>query len=216
MGYKKELTGQRFGRLTVVKYVGTKNRKSMWLCKCDCGEETVSSCTNLTGGGSTSCGCKRREVCSSRMKSRNYKHGGTNTRLFRIWTGIKTRCLDQNVSEYPRYGGRGITICDEWKESFSSFRDWALSSGYSDELTCDRIENNKGYSPENCRWVDIKTQQNNKRTNKLLTYKDETHTVSEWERIRGFKRGLILSRLRLGWSAEKAIEDEVMHRKRVV
>lgn len=214
MEYRKDLTGQRFGRLTVVKYVGKQNKRSMWLCKCDCGGETISSCTNLTSGGSTSCGCKRQEVCSSRMKKRNYRHGGSKTRLFRIWSGIKTRCLDKNVIEYPRYGGRGITICDEWKESFTSFRDWALSNGYSDELTCDRIDNNGDYCPENCRWVDIKTQQNNKRTNKFLTYKNETHTVSEWEKIRGFKRGLILSRLKLGWSIEKAIESEVG--KRVV
>ena len=207
MGAILDLTGKRFGSLTAVRYVGKRGGESIWECKCDCGGKTESSTSNLTGGLSTSCGCKRKKTCSDRMKRINYKHGGTNTRLFRIWSGIKTRCFDENAPEYKNYGGRGITLHDLWKADFSEFQKWAAESGYNDTLTIDRIDVNGNYEPGNCRWVTMKEQANNKRTNRLISFNGETHSVSEWEQLKGAPRDSIRRRLNAGWSIERALTE---------
>lgn len=108
------------------------------------------------------------------------KHGQCGTRLYNIFRGMKKRCYNKNCKDFYKYGGRGITVCDEWKDSFQAFYDWSIANGYFDNLTIDRIDNNKGYSPDNCRWVDIKTQSNNTRKNVFLTYNGETMTLAEW------------------------------------
>lgn len=216
MGTIKDLTGIKFGSLTVVGYIGKRNGKSVWRCKCDCGNETESMTSNLTRGLSTSCGCKRKKTCSDRMKAINYKHGGSRTRLFRIWSGMKSRCFDKNDPAYPRYGGRGVKVCDEWKENFPAFQQWALSSGYSEVLSIDRINVNGGYCPENCRWATREEQANNKRTNRFITYGGKTMTISQWERSLGYRRGLILVRLKNGWSVERAIREDPNSHKGVI
>nr|DAU55976.1 MAG TPA: PVL ORF-50-like family [Caudoviricetes sp.] len=205
MGQFKNISGERFGSLTVISYFGKKNGKSMWRCKCDCGGETISSTSNLMGGRSTSCGCKRKKTCSDRMKSINHKHGGAGTRLFRIWTGMRTRCLNKKDKAYPRYGGRGITICAEWKDDFKKFEEWSLSNGYSEELTLDREDNNGPYSPDNCRWATHRQQGNNKRTNTIIQCFGISHTLSEWSEITGIPSGRISSRVKNGWELEKAL-----------
>jgi len=136
-----DLTGRRFGMLEAIRRDENIKEKVSWVCKCDCGKFTSSTTGNLLRGKSASCGCVRT------------KHNGKGTRLYRIWTGIKTRCLNPNDHAWDRYGGRGISICEEWKDNFGAFQDWAFSHGYDNTLTIDRKENDKGYFPDNCRWI---------------------------------------------------------------
>lgn len=155
-----DLTGLQFGRLTVVGRMGSNaHRESVWRCKCVCGNESVVTRSNLRNGNTTSCGCYGKE----RKSAANKTHGDTGTRLYRIWKAMRTRCYNPNSPAFQYYGRRGISICEQWKRSYTSFRAWAAANGYRDELTIDRINVNKGYSPDNCRWVTMAEQNKNKR-----------------------------------------------------
>ena len=132
-----------------------------------------------------------------------------NKRISRIYWNMKTRCYNQSSNKYHSYGGRGIRICDEWKNSFANFKEWALNNGYADNLTLDRINNNGNYEPNNCRWATIKQNTNNTRKNRLLTYNGETHTMSEWCEILGVKLGTLSSRIYRGWSVEDAMTKPI-------
>ena len=172
MGNAIDITGLRFGRLTVVSHNGKdKYGQMMWLCRCDCGVLVTCLSGNLRYGRTTSCGCLRRDNGVKHAKSLT-KHGQHNTRLYRIWNTMKNRCHNPNTKNYFRYGGRGVFVCDEW-QSFVPFYEWAMANGYQSHLTLDRIDNYSGYSPSNCRWATMKEQQNNKRTHQNKRMEEE-------------------------------------------
>lgn len=186
-----DLTGQVFGRLTVLEYDHTENGRTFWKCQCSCGNVKVIRRAALTQGTTVSCGC----YCKERVKESTTTHGYSNTRLYTIWQGIKNRCTKPTDHNWKYYGGRGITICDEWKDDFVPFYEWAISAGYTDRTTIDRIDNNKGYSPDNCRWTTPVVQGSNKRNNHRVTYQGETKTVMEWVRTLGISKTTLLRRL---------------------
>lgn len=182
-----DLTGQKFGRLEVIKYLGIDNGKhSLWLCQCDCGKQTKVNTCHLKSGHTKSCGCLHKQSVGGE-KCNFYKHGKTKTRQHNLWAGIIDRCYNPKNQDYYNYGGRGIAVCKEWldkEKGFINFYNWAMTNGYKDDLTIDRINNNKDYSPDNCRWATWIEQAKNRRCNHLVTYEGETHNLKEWAKIK--------------------------------
>lgn len=197
-----DLTGQRFGRFVVIKrgeneYAGKdRQQKTTWICQCDCGNIKTVWAERLKRGAVTNCGCwheeKRRERESLQVEKYKEKPQCTihDKRLHNIWIGIKERCYTESSDGYKQYGERGIDMCDEWRKrgGFWAFRDWALANGYREDLTIDRIDNNKGYYPDNCRWATYKEQANNTRTVIKINVDGEVHTISEWADILGVSK----------------------------
>lgn len=169
----KDMTGMKFGRLTVIDFHGMNNRKSaVWKCVCLCGNETIVDGSSLRLGRTRSCGClndeKRRETRADGKRPNRMKYEYKNERLYRIWKAMKSRCYNKNNPSYLKwYGARGICICDEWKDDFEKFQEWALSNGYADNLSIDRINPDGNYEPSNCRWATASEQVQNRRCNKV-------------------------------------------------
>lgn len=202
-----DLTGRQFGKLFVIKR-GPNNRfgTAMWICKCECGNEIIARSGDILKKEGSSCGCSR------------FKHRGAHTRLFNVWYGMKQRCVYKKHNRYHNYGAKGIKICDEWLNDYAAFRDWALVNGYDEkakrgECTLDRIDVDGDYEPSNCRWVSMKEQNVNKSSNHKLTYNGETRTLKEWADACGIAYSTIMSRLRYGWSIERALTYPVRKRE---
>lgn len=204
----KAIPGAKYGKLTVVKEQEPLTAEHFVKVRCDCGNVKVVRYGNLQNGTTKSCGC----LVHDTLVSRNLKHGHAYRktgleRLYKIWAAMLNRCFNKNNRAYSRYGGRGISVCEEWRNNYSSFRKWALENGYSDDLTIDRIDNDKGYSPDNCRWADRIVQQNNRSFNHIVTYRGESHTFAEWERITGIQQEKIRHRLAKGLPLEQVFFD---------
>ena len=205
------MVGERYGRLMVdhLHCYGGNGKKPLWACKCDCGGIAYVSRQDLLRGHTKSCGCLRVETQKD-TSNKHRTHGMKKTRLYRIYVGMKTRCLNANDKTYKDYGGRGITIAAEWlgENGFINFKEWAVANGYSEKLTLDRIDVNGNYEPCNCRWVTMKVQERNRRDNCYITYKDETKTLSEWCEIFNIPYARTRERYRKGYPLEKVFAKE--------
>lgn len=206
----KDMTGQKFGRLTVKKFHETKNKKSYWNCVCECGTEKIVRRDQLKSGRTKSCGCLNIEKLKD---GRNHSHGFSKSRLYRTYHSMKVRCLNPNNKDYKDYGGRGIKICDEWLNDFIIFRNWAIENGYNDDLTIERIDVNGNYEPSNCKWVTRKVQSRNTRQNRMITINNQTKCLSDWCSYFNISRATVKDRLRNGWTEIDAITKPVDKRK---
>lgn len=173
------MIGRRFTRLVVVEAAGRdKKRNLLWRCKCDCGADALIAGYRLRNGETRSCGCLQREV----VTIRNTSHNQSSSRLYNIWSNMLARCQNENNPQFDDYGGRGITVCPEWHD-FSTFAAWAAVAGYSSNLTIDRIDNDSGYAPRNCRWATRLQQSRNKRPRR-----DQKLTDAQVNSIRADRR----------------------------
>lgn len=195
MGELIDLTGKRFGRLIVISYFGSVatnshgRKASRWRCVCDCGEEMIVRGNSLATGKTRSCGCLQRE----NVLIINIKHGYTGSSIYRSWQHMKARCLNPKDDDFKHYGGRGIKVCSRWIDSFEAFLE---DMGEKPKgLTIERIDNNKGYSPENCKWATQKEQTRNTRRNRMICYKGITMCLADWADWSGIGRATLAYRL---------------------
>lgn len=197
---KYNMIGKKFNRLTVLEECKErKERKKVYKCICECGNIVYAIGTRLRNNKVKSCGCLKHDIKS------NFKHGKRHTRLYSIWYDMKRKCYKTNRKDYHCYGGRGIKVCDEWLYDFMVFYNWSMSHGYNDNLTIDRIDVNGNYEPSNCRWTDMKTQGNNRRTNILLTYNGETKTMTEWAEYLNIPYSTIKHRHNKKWTDKECL-----------
>lgn len=204
MGACKNLIDMRFGKLTVKEKLGRDSHGEIrWLCVCDCGNEHISTSNRLTSGQTTCC----RDCMIKKIGDTNRTHGRTPRKLFYAYVNMKTRCYNKNYSLYHRYGGRGIKVCDEWRNSFENFREWAMNNGWKEELSLDRIDNDGNYEPNNCKWSTVLEQSNNRRTNRLITYNGITDTMANWSRRMNIPYYVIQRRISLNWDIDKVFTE---------
>jgi len=195
-----DLTDQKFGILTVSNRVKNRNGDTYWDCICECGNTITVRSDHLRRNKIRSCGCKKGRM----IAEKKIKHGMRKTRLYYIWNAMIQRCENPKSHEAYLYSERGITVCPEW-HTFENFMNWALQNGFKDNLTIDRIDNNGNYEPSNCRWADLITQANNKRTNRRIEYNGETKTLAQWARHFMVDYRSLWQRLKRGWDFEQAI-----------
>lgn len=197
-----DLSGKKFGRLSVIEFAGRdKHRHLLWRCVCECGNERLVAKNNLLSGRTVSCGCYASERASNQLR----KHGMFSSRFYSVWHDMMRRCYNKNDVHYNRYGGRGISVCEEWHD-VRNFVAWCEQKNPDSGMTIDRIDNDSGYSPDNCRFVSLKDNQNNRSSNRNLEFHGETKTVTQWAEKTGIPASVIYSRLdKLGWSVEKAL-----------
>jgi hypothetical protein len=205
----KNVSGQKFDMLLAVEIIGKRGKANLWKCICDCGSETFAIVSQLTRGDRTSCGCKKKQKKSPRpdlilRNKQNAKHAMSKSHTYKSWKSMKSRCYDKNDKDYPRWGGRGITVCDSWKNSFIEF--YKDMGDRPNGHTIDRIDNNGNYELKNCRWAVPKVQSNNTRKNYYIEYMGKTQTAKQWaEELKTVEYKTILYRLRNGWETHAAL-----------
>lgn len=205
-GKRPDLTGKKFGRLTVVGLI-IHNERPYWNCLCDCGTYKPNRTKILMTGKVVSCGCFRSET----IGNLSLKHGLVGSRVYRIWHHMMDRCHNVNDKHYNNYGGRGITVCERWKK----FENFVADIGKPpDSLSLDRVDNNRGYEPDNCRWATAKEQSRNRRFNHVISFNGESGCIGYWSEKLGFKNGALLARIRAGWSIENALTKPIRTSKR--
>lgn len=196
---KKDLTGKTFNHLTAITEIGkNSNGTYIWSCVCSCGNKTKASTSDLVRSNIKSCGC----IQGTWSKT----HGKAKTRIYRIWSNMKNRCTNKNLDSYKYYGGRGITVYDEWLK-FENFNEWSMENGYDDHLTLDRVDNNKGYGPDNCRWASRSQQMNNTRQNTKVEINGENKTIAEWAEETNINYSTLYNRYWRGDRGEKLIRE---------
>lgn len=186
--------------LTVLSYSHTKNSLHYWLCRCDCGNTTTVLQGNLVYSRTKSCGCYHKK----RARDANELHGESKTRLYRIWKGMRARCHNPKNPSFKDYGGRGIRVCDAWQK-YNAFKQWAISSGYAENLTIERIDVDGMYEPSNCKWIPRPEQGKNTRRSHYIQYGGRTMSLAEWSKELGGGPNLVTTRLQRGWSEEDAV-----------
>lgn len=210
--------GDVFNNLTIVKLVRFKLTKSSsvrkgCICKCSCGNFIgPSRLVSLLNGDLISCGCYQRKIHSERLKNRNKKHGfstrSNREPLYTIWSAMKDRVLNLSRKDSKYYSKKGITIYSDWKDDYLKFREWSINNGYKEGLSIDRIDNSKGYCPENCRWIPKTLQNSNKTNNRILTYNGISKTITQWGKERNLTWNTINNRLKKGKSIGQALGFE--------
>jgi hypothetical protein len=204
----KDITGRVFERLTVLEFVRVNKRKAWWTCECSCGKKIVKASTDLIEGKMKSCGCLRRET----TKRTHTQHGMAGTKIYNIWKGMRTRCNCVGSQDYHHYGGRGITVCVRWNSFANFYAD--MGDRPTAQHTIERIDNDKGYSPENCCWITRRKQAQNRRNSIYITYEGETKILSEWARHLNILRSTLSRRLSVyGWSVEDAFTRKVRRKE---
>jgi hypothetical protein len=195
--------GQTYNRWTVLRLAYAHGSRRYWWCRCECGTERAVWATNVRGGQSQSCGCLNKEVTIANSKT----HGLSRTPEYEVWCSMKKRCYNRRSAHFANYGGRGITICDRWRNNFRAFIA-DMGARPSAQHSIDRINNDGPYAPDNCRWVPNAAQGGNKRSNHRLTYQERTLTIADWSRALGFHSHLvILKRLKRGWTVDRALTE---------
>lgn len=210
MPAKLDLLGQKFGRLTVIGETTERDFSFVvWACRCDCGAAVLTSSNALRQGVTRSCGCLRKDM----RVAGNVTHGGARgkrkERLYRLWKGMRQRCSNKKLAFAHRYVLRGIKVCDEWQNDYAAFREWALANGYRDDLSLDRIDPDGNYTPENCRWADWITQQNNRANNTRITVNGEHLTLAQAKRKYGIPTELHWKRRNRGWTERQALQPRM-------
>ena len=201
----QDLTGMKFGRLTVIERQGyLYKNKIAWLCKCDCGNQKIISVDCLKRGTVKSCGCLHSEKWNEIIKT----HGLSNHPLYNVWCSMKRRCNNPKVERYSHYGGRGIKVCNEWENSFEVFYNWAVNNGYKEGLSIDRIDVDGNYCPENCRWADNYTQSINRTDNRKFSYYGNEYTVSELSKMFNIGYQKLYRKLVRGINIEEILAGE--------
>jgi len=190
-----QMIGKHFGYLTVIGHAFTKNQANYWTCKCKCGNEINVRTVDLNNGHTKSCGCYKIEKFHNLIT----KHNMSKTRLYACYKSMLARCYLKSYHAYHRYGGRGIKVCEEWNGHFDNFANWAITHGYSDNLTLDRINNDQNYCPENCTWVSKEAQSSKTSRLKHVMYMGKEYTISELSQMSGLKKSTIGFRIRNHW-----------------
>lgn len=193
-----DLSNKKFGRLLVLKRVPSTSKSIRWLCLCDCGKHKEVESYQLKRGSIISCGCYKKEI-----GKRSETHNMTNTHLYSEWTNMKRRCYQKSINGFDSYGGRGIIVCDEWKNSFENFMKWSFKNDYDESLTLERIDVNGNYEPSNCSWITIKKQQWNKRNTIFIEFDNEIKSLCEWCEILGVNKNTARWRYYKGLSSSE-------------